>query len=163
MQENEQEQVLETYCWSYLAQDYVLVYRGTDEKEEKRARRSFLCRETRARNKRRKKISEIVQEEKLYSYEDALDYLNNLVNGGKVAAVLLEYMELDRGHWEMEITRAKKEREERENGVGNDAASISRLMDELERLEERFCDVPEAIEALEAVKFWGIEESVLDA
>lgn len=120
MQENEQEPVFENYCWSEAVLDYVLVYRGTDEKEGKCAQRSFLNRQTRARNKRKKKISEIVQEEKLYSYEDALDYLNNLVNGGKVAAVLLEYMESDKGHWELEIMRAKKEREEREKGGRQD-------------------------------------------
>ena len=33
-------------------------------------------------------------------------------------------------------------------------------MEELERLEERFAGKPAAIEALEAVKFWAIEESV---
>lgn len=44
----------------------------------------------------------------------------------------------------------------------NDVTSISRLMDELERLieDERFADEPKAIEALEAVKWWAIEESV---
>lgn len=36
------------------------------------------------------------------------------------------------------------------------------LFAELERLEERFADEPVAIEALEAVKFWAIEESVPD-
>lgn len=35
---------------------------------------------------------------------------------------------------------------------------ISSLYDELERLIERFRDEPVAIEALEAVKFWAMEE-----
>lgn len=114
MQKNEQKQDMEIYCWSEAVQDYVLVYCGMDEKEGKRAQRSFLSRQTRARNKRKKLISEIVQEEKLYSYEGALDYLNNLVNGGKVAGVLLEYMESDKGYWESEIMRAKREGVENE-------------------------------------------------
>lgn len=42
----------------------------------------------------------------------------------------------------------------------NDVTSIRRLMDELDRLMERFADSQEAIEALEQVKFWAIEESV---
>lgn len=42
----------------------------------------------------------------------------------------------------------------------NDVTSIRRLVEELERLEERFASEPAAIEALEAVKFWAIEESV---
>lgn len=37
---------------------------------------------------------------------------------------------------------------------------ISDLLDEVERLEYRF---PDAVEALEAVKFWAFEESVADA
>lgn len=42
---------------------------------------------------------------------------------------------------------------------------IERLFDELERLieDERFVNEPKAIEALEAVKFWAMEESVPDA
>lgn len=40
---------------------------------------------------------------------------------------------------------------------------LDRLFAELDRLEERFADEPAAIEALEAVKFWAIEESVEDA
>lgn len=46
---------------------------------------------------------------------------------------------------------------------GKEYCRISNLMDELERLVERFADDPVAIEALEAVKFWAVEESVLDA
>lgn len=42
----------------------------------------------------------------------------------------------------------------------NDVTSIRRLVAELERLEERFSGDPVAIEALEAVKYWAIEESV---
>ena len=61
MQENEQEGAIETYCWSDAVQDYVLVYRGTDEKEEKRARRSFLSRQTRARHKREREGGEYEQ------------------------------------------------------------------------------------------------------
>lgn len=39
---------------------------------------------------------------------------------------------------------------------------IERLFEELQRLieDERFANEPKAIEALEAVKFWAIEESV---
>lgn len=37
------------------------------------------------------------------------------------------------------------------------------LFEQLERLETRFDYSPDAIEALEAVKFWAIEESVDDA
>lgn len=39
---------------------------------------------------------------------------------------------------------------------------LDSLFDELERLEmdERFVHEPKAIEALEAVKFWAMEESV---
>ena len=37
---------------------------------------------------------------------------------------------------------------------------LDRLMEELERLEERYADEPIAIEALEAVKYWAVEESV---
>lgn len=39
---------------------------------------------------------------------------------------------------------------------------LDRLLGELERLEadRRFSGTPEAIEALEAVKFWAMEESV---
>lgn len=44
--------VIEIFAWSDTEQDYVLVYRGTDEAEAKRARRSFLYRQTRARHKR---------------------------------------------------------------------------------------------------------------
>lgn len=106
---------IEVYAWSDAVRDYVLVYSGTDDQEAKKARRSFLNKQTRARNKRKKLISEIIREEGIHSYEDALDYLENLVNGGKVAAVLLEYMEADKGHWELEIMRTKKEREEKEN------------------------------------------------
>lgn len=51
MEENKQEDVIEIFCWSDHDQDYVLVYRGFDEKEAKRARRLFLSRQTRARNK----------------------------------------------------------------------------------------------------------------
>ena len=36
---------------------------------------------------------------------------------------------------------------------------LDRLMEELERLEERYADEPIAIEALEAVKYWAVEES----
>lgn len=43
---------IEIYAWSDTDEDYVLVYRGTDEQEAKRARRSFLNRQTRARHKR---------------------------------------------------------------------------------------------------------------
>ena len=39
---------------------------------------------------------------------------------------------------------------------------LDRLLDELARLEERFADEPKAIEALEAVKFWAMEEGVED-
>lgn len=52
MQENEQEMVIEEYVWSDTEQDYVLLYRGTDEQEAKRLRRSFLNQQTRARHKR---------------------------------------------------------------------------------------------------------------
>lgn len=37
---------------------------------------------------------------------------------------------------------------------------LDRLMEELERLEERYAEEPIAIEALEAVKYWAVEESV---
>lgn len=37
---------------------------------------------------------------------------------------------------------------------------LDRLMEELERLEERYADEPIVIEALEAVKYWAVEESV---
>lgn len=37
---------------------------------------------------------------------------------------------------------------------------LDRLMEELERLEERYADESIAIEALEAVKYWAVEESV---
>lgn len=39
---------------------------------------------------------------------------------------------------------------------------INRLMEEINRLEEteKFQNEPAAIEALEAIKFWAIEESV---
>lgn len=37
---------------------------------------------------------------------------------------------------------------------------LDRLMEELERLEERYADEQIAIEALEAVKYWAVEESV---
>lgn len=37
---------------------------------------------------------------------------------------------------------------------------LDRLMEELERLEERYADELIAIEALEAVKYWAVEESV---
>lgn len=37
---------------------------------------------------------------------------------------------------------------------------LERLFEELNRLEERFAGEPAAIEALEAVKYWAIEESV---
>ena len=37
---------------------------------------------------------------------------------------------------------------------------IDRLFDELARLEERFAGEPAAMETLEAVKFWAIEEGV---
>lgn len=40
---------------------------------------------------------------------------------------------------------------------------FDRLFDELARLEERFADEPAAIEALEAVKFWAMEEGVENA
>nr|WP_325214794.1 hypothetical protein [uncultured Oscillibacter sp.] len=40
---------------------------------------------------------------------------------------------------------------------------LDRLFDELARLEMRFADEPAAIEALEAVKFWAIEEGVENA
>ena len=40
---------------------------------------------------------------------------------------------------------------------------LDELFDELARLEERFSDEPAAIEALEAVKFWAIEEKVENA
>ena len=39
---------------------------------------------------------------------------------------------------------------------------LDRLLDELARLEERFANEPKVIEALEAVKYWAIEESVDD-
>lgn len=39
---------------------------------------------------------------------------------------------------------------------------LDRLFDELARLEERFAGEPAAIEALEAVKFWVMEEGVDD-
>lgn len=39
---------------------------------------------------------------------------------------------------------------------------LDRLLDELARLEERFANEPKAIEALEAVKYWAIEEGVDD-
>lgn len=39
---------------------------------------------------------------------------------------------------------------------------IDRLMDELDRLCERYADEPEALEALDAVRCWAIEESVED-
>ena len=42
----------------------------------------------------------------------------------------------------------------------NDVTSISRLMEELDRLIERYRGEPVAVEALEAVKYWAIEESV---
>lgn len=38
--------------------------------------------------------------------------------------------------------------------------TLERLFAEIERLEERFQDCSDAIEALEAVKFWAIEETV---
>ena len=37
---------------------------------------------------------------------------------------------------------------------------LERLFEELNRLEERFVEEPAAIEALEAVKYWAVEESV---
>jgi hypothetical protein len=37
---------------------------------------------------------------------------------------------------------------------------LERLFEELNRLEEQFAGEPAAIEALEAVKYWAIEESV---
>ena len=37
---------------------------------------------------------------------------------------------------------------------------LDRLMEELERLEERYADELIAIVALEAVKYWAVEESV---
>lgn len=40
---------------------------------------------------------------------------------------------------------------------------IDRLMEELERLAERYAEEPIAIEALEAVRYWAIEESVEDS
>lgn len=58
MQENEQKMVIEDYVWSDEVQDYVLLYRGTDEAEAKRLRRSFLNRQTRARHKREREGGE---------------------------------------------------------------------------------------------------------
>lgn len=113
--ENEQEGIGEIYCWCEAEQDYVLVYRGTDAKEARRARRSFLSRQTRVRHKREKVISEIVQGEKVYSHENALYHLNNMVNTGKVAEILLKFMENDKYYWEKEIERVKKEMEEQES------------------------------------------------
>lgn len=55
---NEQERVIEEYVWSDAEQDYVLLYRGTDEQEAKRLRRSFLCKQTRARHKREREERE---------------------------------------------------------------------------------------------------------
>lgn len=46
---------------------------------------------------------------------------------------------------------------------GKETIRVDDLMDELERIVERYCDDPIAVEALEAIKFWAIEESVLDA
>lgn len=37
---------------------------------------------------------------------------------------------------------------------------LDQLMDELDRLVERYQGKPDAIEALEAVRYWAIEESV---
>ena len=37
---------------------------------------------------------------------------------------------------------------------------LDRLMEELERLEERYAVERIAIEALEGVKYWAVEESV---
>lgn len=39
---------------------------------------------------------------------------------------------------------------------------IDRLMDELDRLCEQYADEPIALEALDAVRYWAIEESVQD-
>lgn len=37
---------------------------------------------------------------------------------------------------------------------------INRLMDELDRLCERYADEPIALEVLDAVRYWAIEEEV---
>lgn len=59
----ENDGVIEVYAWSDTELDYVLVYRGTDEKEAKRARRSFLNRQTRARHKREREAASNEKEE----------------------------------------------------------------------------------------------------
>lgn len=37
---------------------------------------------------------------------------------------------------------------------------IDRLMDELDRLCERYADEPTALEVLDAVRYWAMEEGV---
>ncbi|MCL2360159.1 MAG: hypothetical protein FWC74_10500 [Candidatus Bathyarchaeota archaeon] len=39
---------------------------------------------------------------------------------------------------------------------------LNHLFDELARLHERYKLYPEAVEALEAVKFWAMDETVTD-
>lgn len=51
MEANSQEPI-ELFVWSDDAQDYVLLYRGTDVQEAKRVRRSFLNKQTRARHRK---------------------------------------------------------------------------------------------------------------
>jgi hypothetical protein len=45
----------------------------------------------------------------------------------------------------------------------NDNETLNRLVEELERLSERFKNNKDAIEALEAVKYWATEESIPSA
>lgn len=42
----------------------------------------------------------------------------------------------------------------------NDLIGASRLHDELDRLAERFSDKQDALEAIDAVRFWLMEEQV---